>query len=186
MTGVRWSESVRRRKLHGVADVPRSQKDSQFIEDALIENDQAQLNDRGSLILNDDNDESRRTVENCYRTRKVLVNPIVDWDEEDVWEFLNDVAKVPHCELYDQGYTRLGCIGCPMIPRIQWKELEKYPKYKANYMRAFEKMLDVRKQKGKADTQWKNAEEVYKWFAQERFYLESQGKEQNDESTNCM
>lgn len=104
VTGVRWAESSRRKKLHGVADVPNSQ-DTQLLEEALIENESASVNDRGSLILNDDNDESRRTVENCYRTRKVLVNPIVDWDDEDVWEFLNDVAKVPHCELYDQGYT---------------------------------------------------------------------------------
>ena len=102
MTGVRWAESIRRKKLHGMV--------STMVKGTAGE----MTNDRGNIILNDDNDENRRMVEHCYRTSKVLVNPIVDWTDEDVWEVLNHVAKVPHCCLYDEGYTRIGCIGCPM------------------------------------------------------------------------
>ena len=70
-------------------------------------------------------------VEQCYMKRKTTINPIVDWEEEDVWEFLNDVAKVPHCELYDKGYTRLGCIGCPLKGKAgMLLDFERYPKYK--------------------------------------------------------
>lgn len=64
--------------------------------------------------MNDDNDENRRLAEFCYRTQKMLLNPIVDWTDEEVWEFLNEVVHAPHCCLYDEGYTRIGCIGCPM------------------------------------------------------------------------
>lgn len=140
VTGVRWAESERRKKLHGVANVQTKSK--KIIDEALQTNPSAKLNDRGALIMNDDNDESRRTVENCYRTRKVLVNPIVDWTDEDVWEFLNEVAKVPHCILYDQGIKRIGCIGCPLQGSKGMKEdFERYPKYKDNYIRAFDRMI---------------------------------------------
>lgn len=139
VTGVRWDESSRRKKLHGVANVKTSSK--RIIEDALATNPSAKLNDRGSLIMNDDNDESRRIVENCYRTRKVMVNPIVDWTDEEVWEYIRQ-QNLPYCELYDQGYTRIGCIGCPLAGAEKMKrDFERYPKYRDNYIRAFERMI---------------------------------------------
>ena len=33
----------------------------------------------------------------------VMVNPILDWTEADVWAFHHRFG-VPHCALYDQGY----------------------------------------------------------------------------------
>ena len=139
VTGVRWDESIRRKKLHGVANINTSSK--KIIEDALATNPAAKLNDRGSLIMNDDNDESRRIVENCYRTRKVMVNPIVDWTDEEVWEYIHQ-QNLPYCELYDQGYTRIGCIGCPLAGAEKMKrDFERYPKYRDNYIRAFDRMI---------------------------------------------
>jgi phosphoadenosine phosphosulfate reductase len=163
VTGVRWAESVRRKLLHGVANVIT--KDEQEIRDALERSGTAKLNDRGSIIMNDDNDENRRTVEQCYRTRTTLVNPIVDWQEDDVWEFLNDVAKVPHCELYDQGYTRLGCIGCPMNVRLE-RDFDRYPKYREAWLRAFGRMINERKKAGleTRTAEWETPESTLKWY----------------------
>lgn len=140
VTGVRWAESPKRRNSHGLVDVhTRSKK---LIDTALAENESASLNKRGGLIMNDDNDESRRMVEQCYRTRKTIVNPIIDWEEDEVWEFLNNVAKVPHCSLYDEGYTRLGCIGCPLQGGKGMREdFERYPEFKELYLRAIERMI---------------------------------------------
>lgn len=45
---------------------------------------------------------------------KIVVSPILEWSDADVWEFLNKVVQVPHCSLYDEGRTRIGCIMCPM------------------------------------------------------------------------
>lgn len=45
---------------------------------------------------------------------KIVINPIIDWTREDVWYFLNEVVKVEHCELYDKGWQRIGCLFCPM------------------------------------------------------------------------
>ena len=97
-------------------------------------------------------------VEQCYRTTKTLVNPIVDWSTADVWEFLNEVAKVPHCELYDQGFARLGCVGCPISANAA-KELERWPTYRRAYIKAFDRMIKEHERKG-LKTKWVNGDNV--------------------------
>lgn len=73
-----------------------------------------------------------------------MLNPIIDWTTDEVWEFIHEY-NIPYCELYDQGYKRLGCIGCPMgSVEHRLKEFEKYPKYKAAYIRAFDRMIAER------------------------------------------
>lgn len=112
VTGVRWAESVKRAQNHGVVGIRQKPKETeQKAKKAGIEYHKPH---KDSLILNDDNDVSRRLVEQCYRTQKTMLNPIVDWTEDEVWEYLNEMVKVPHCSLYDNGYKRIGCIGCPM------------------------------------------------------------------------
>ena len=59
---------------------------------------------------------------------KITVNPILDWTETDVWQYLNNVVNVPHCELYDQGRHRVGCLFCPMKRRREIVEdMQRYP-----------------------------------------------------------
>lgn len=95
------------------------------------------------MIFLDDNEDTRRLVESCYQKKRTTVNPIIDWTEEDVWEFLNEVAKVPHCSLYDEGYTRIGCVGCPLQGREGMiRDFERYPAIKNMYIKAFEKMIE--------------------------------------------
>lgn len=114
-------------------------------------------------MLNYDNGDSRNVVDLCYRTTKTLINPIIDWDEEDVWEFLNSNG-IEHCSLYDEGFKRLGCIGCPMGgSKHMQREFERYPKYKEHYLKAFERMLKNRKAKG-LELTWKTPEEVMEWW----------------------
>ena len=38
-------------------------------------------------------------------------NPLVDWTEGEVWEYLR-ARSVPYNELYDQGYRSIGCAPC--------------------------------------------------------------------------
>lgn len=100
-------------------------------------------------------------VEQCFRTRKTILNPIVDWTDADVWQFLNHYG----CEsnpLYKCGQGRIGCIGCPMSSR-QLDELNRYPKYKDAYIRAFGKMVAKRKEDG-LKTDWNTGEEVFEWW----------------------
>jgi len=146
VTGVRWAESVNRAKNQGLINIHGNKK-----------------SDR--LILNLDNDVSRRELEQCYRTRKTLVNPIVDWEEEDVWEFIK-TENIPYCGLYGDitknysctGKKRLGCIGCPVSTKSK-QEFVEYPQYKKLYIKAFDRML---LQLVGAD--WKTGEEVFDWW----------------------
>lgn len=74
---------------------------------------------------------------------KILVSPIIHWTEQDVWEFLNYVVKVPHCELYDEGYTRIGCICCPMSQKRQkLREIRQYPHVKRRWIQTIQKLID--------------------------------------------
>ena len=139
VTGVRWAESARRKALHGVADI---QSKSKKLHEQAAESPTYKSNKYGGIVFMDDNETNRRMVEQCYAKRKTTINPIVDWTDEDVWEFLNDVAKVPHCELYDEGFTRLGCIGCPLQGREgMLRDFERWPGYKKLYIAAFDQMI---------------------------------------------
>lgn len=95
-------------------------------------------------MLRLDNRENARIVEMCYKNHTTLINPIIDWTTDEVWEFLKEY-EIPYCSLYDEGFRRLGCIGCPMGSKEQrLKEFERWPKYYNLYMIAFEKMIKNR------------------------------------------
>lgn len=88
-------------------------------------------------------------IEHCYKRTKVLINPIIDWEDSDVWNFIK-AESIPYCSLYDEGFVRLGCIGCPMArQKGREKEFIRWPKYKEAYLRAFKKMLEERDKKQK-------------------------------------
>lgn len=73
---------------------------------------------------------------------KILVSPIIYWTERDVWEFLNS-NNIPHCELYDQGYTRIGCILCPMSNyKSKIRDMKRYPHAKRNWIKTIQWMID--------------------------------------------
>lgn len=93
--------------------------------------------------------------------RKNIVRPIIDWTDDEIWEYIHKY-NLPYCELYDKGFKRLGCIGCPLSSN-QKRELELYPKYKGNYIRAFTKMINERHKKGKS-CEWETGEDVLKWW----------------------
>ena len=139
VTGVRWAESVSRKQNGGVVKIIGSPTKTV----ALAEELQAdyEITPKKGIILNTDNDENRRMVEQCYRTTSTLVNPIIDWTDEDVWEFLNHYGCKSN-PLYQCGDKRIGCIGCPMQNGKGMKaDFIRYPKYRDNYLRAFKQCL---------------------------------------------
>lgn len=88
----------------------------------------------GVNITNADNEQTLGCING---KESLLISPIINWSEHDVWEFLNDVVSVPHCSLYDEGWKRIGCIGCPMSSRKQKLfENKRYPHVKRNWIKA--------------------------------------------------
>jgi len=41
----------------------------------------------------------------------IKVNPLINWSEEDVWEYINK-NNVPYNKLHKQGYPSIGCAPC--------------------------------------------------------------------------
>ena len=41
----------------------------------------------------------------------VKLNPLAEWDEQDVWDYVRE-RDVPYHSLYDRGYTSIGCAPC--------------------------------------------------------------------------
>ena len=114
--------------------------------------------------LTNDNDEARRVVEQCYQRHKTTLNPIIDWMNAEVWEFIH-AERAEYCGMYDCGFSRLGCIGGPMAG-IHEKEREflRWPKYRDMYLRTFKKMLDLRERDNLLTTAWTGAEDVFRWW----------------------
>lgn len=97
---------------------------------------------------------------------KILVSPIIYWTGRDVWEFLNS-NKIPHCELYDEGYTRIGCICCPMSNyRQRLRDIRKYSHVKRGWLKAIAWLID----NGYVDHNFKDAEMGFKWWISEKSY----------------
>lgn len=131
-TGVRWSESVKRAKTRGIAETYTSDP-------------------KKKIILNNDNDDKRKLIEHCQRQGRSVFNPIVDWDNGDVWGLIHD-RHVSANPLYASGFCRVGCIGCPMGGKSRSLEFYRYPQYKNMYLRSFARLIERRKESGKDTT----------------------------------
>lgn len=164
VTGVRWAESINRKRSQGEVTVQSGGKVKEFDESSFREDPR-----HGGLILTNDNEGSRKLVEQCYKRHKTTVNPIIDWTESEVWAFINGNG-IPYCELYDEGFSRLGCIGCPLAQqKHREKEFLRWPKYKTAYLSAFEKMLVARRdirpfRIGGMDYPNATATDVFNWW----------------------
>lgn len=145
-TGVRWAESVNRKKR------------------GLLEVQHSDIKKR--LTLMDDNDESRRMFETCQLKGERVVNPIVDWKESDIWDYIAS-EKIRMNPLYCEGFRRVGCIGCPMASGARKMGFARYPKIKMAYIRAFDRMLERRATLGKDVHSWHSGVDVFHWWMED-------------------
>lgn len=105
--------------------------------------------------------EHRENMVTCVGGKdKILLSPIINWTESDVWEYIND-RKLPHCELYDKGFTRIGCLCCPMSTYKQkLKEIDKYPHVKKQWMKTIQKLIE----QGYIDHNFNDPEFGFNWW----------------------
>ena len=151
-TGVRWAESNKRKNRNAFEVLGKTMKEGIRVSD--------------EKMLLTDNDDTRKLFEQCSLKANTVVNPIIDWQHRDIWEYI----RAEHIEtnpLYLCGYERVGCIGCPMAGKKRWKEFADYPSFKTNYVKAFDRMLLERKKKG-LTFKWKTGEEVFLWWMEDK------------------
>lgn len=150
-TGVRWEESEKRKSGRGIYETLSREREKR-------------------IILSNDNDDCRRLFENCRLRAKRVCNPIVDWTDADVWDYINS-EHLPLNLLYQCGFSRVGCIGCPMVEKKgRQKEFARYPKFKQNYNLAFDRMLKERERRGKMQgswNMWTTGEDVFHWWMED-------------------
>lgn len=160
-TGVRRAESVARSK-RGIYEDFASNKEKK-------------------IILNNDNDDKRRWFERCEKQAKTLVNPLVDWQDDDVKDYIQSEGITLN-PLYCEGFRRVGCVGCPMAGKHRYVEFRRYPTYEKAYIHAFDRMLETRKANGKEGT-WQTGYDVFRWWLEEDFNQYEIGEEfyQNEE-----
>lgn len=151
VTGVRWAESQSRKNKRAMLEV--------------LPRDISKI-----LKLNEDNDESRQLFESCTLKGKRICTPIVDWKDDDVWDYIH-AEKIPLNPLYMEGFCRVGCVGCPMAGRAH-REMgfSRWPTYRSAYIRAFDRMLEERHRKGKDQgvSRWGDTgKDVFHWWMED-------------------
>ena len=150
LIGIRKQESTRRAKRHEV-EVSNRQFSGSLDEFEVWQKEQIEKKEQklirkmrkeGKKVNEDEFSLQTDNEVRCINGKdSILISPIFEWTEQDVWYFLNEVVKVPHCELYDQGYKRIGCILCPMSQYKQKvKEMKDFPHVKRGWIKAIKEI----------------------------------------------
>ncbi len=107
---------------------------------------------------------TRRMVEACYKdkTRRFL-HAIIDWSETDVWDYIRG-RGLKYCSLYDEGFDRIGCVGCPLASMRQRRaEFRRWPRFKRAYIRACDRAVAAMD----GMQEWQTGQDMFDWWMSE-------------------
>jgi len=154
VTGVRAAESTRRKKSYGIVTI--------------------QHRNKAKRAYTFDPEQGEHLIRTCPTKGKVVLAPILDWTDEDVWAYIRD-RNLPYCSLYDEGFKRLGCIGCPMSGRKgQLQQFARWPKFKQAYIKAFDAMLKENSHRNYR-ANWRTGKDVFDWWVGNDIHSERDG-----------
>jgi phosphoadenosine phosphosulfate reductase len=164
--GVRKAESTNRAKNRNELEIIGSSKSE-------------------NIIMPFDDGENRKNFEICYKDRERRLNPLAYWDDTDVWDYIHE-NKISYCCLYDEGFERLGCIGCPMArERCRRTEYNRWPGYKRLMIKTLDRVIEMRKQAGLylLNAAKKSGEEWFEWWLSDtaQTYTPPEGQEELEE-----
>jgi phosphoadenosine phosphosulfate reductase len=122
--------------------------------------------------------ESPRRSHQCYveasrfvkkGETKTFIRPILGFTDYDVWQYILK-NKLPYCELYNQGFERIGCIMCPMGKNPSL-EATQFPKIDYLWRRSCDRLVSVRIERGQLSKSGKplkrpfqTGDELYQWW----------------------
>ncbi|GER94884.1 phosphoadenosine phosphosulfate reductase [hot springs metagenome] len=125
---------------------------------------------RGMLSYNPDG----RTMQYC---------PIYHFSEDEVWEYM-ELNNLPYPSLYDEGFSRLGCVVCPFICRsggVLERHKKRWPRIYRKFEETVAQLYEIKKE-------WYQAQGVYSaerllemWYKSESIF-----KEEDSDSQCCL
>lgn len=147
LTGVRAAESIRRSKRGEVerASVNKDRR-KQYDEDAQ------------EVLFGVDSEKLHQCVKGSDR---IVISPLFNWTDADVWDFIRS-NNLEYCRLYDEGFTRVGCLFCPMATRKEkQRQRLRYPGFERAFKRSIQRMID---EHGFGREFNATADELFDWY----------------------
>lgn len=81
----------------------------------------------------------RPRIDYHEKTKQTIFKPIFQWKEWHIWEFIEQ-RYMPYPSLYDEGFSRIGCVVCPFLCRKNQgainKHRQRWPKFYLTFERA--------------------------------------------------
>lgn len=141
LVGVRHQESVNRARRNTVEITNhRYSGDIDGLSDFHAKMSQGQRKRHHSISIIDDNGER---VLGCINGREsIVISPIIEWSELEVWVFLKKLLKLPVCSVYATSRGRVGCLCCILSRTVEMKaDLREFPHIKKNWIRVIKTLL---------------------------------------------
>lgn len=149
--GVRAAESSKRASRKQIEVIGQKGRGFEIVNDSLVhEQSDGQLFD----LQND-------IQVYCIKGKdKVVISPIFKWSDNDIWEFIRE-NNMPYCDLYDLGFSRIGCLFCPLASvKQKRKEFEMFPLLAERvYIRAIRELMKM----GHYDN-FDSPEQCFQWW----------------------
>jgi len=120
LTGVRWAESPKR-ATRGAVEV-------------------SQTRTGRKERYNFDN-EGANQFKFCPTKGAKILNPIINWKVGDIWAFIERFG-LEYPAQYDEGWSRLGCIACP-LGNSGKRDFEIYPTYRVAFEHALKRYFEA-------------------------------------------
>lgn len=119
-TGVRSAESVKR-------NARKAFEASGKIGNSFIRHDLEHIEEVYAEAHENDPIWDCKYIEIAKKNGGLICNPIIEWEHSEIWEYIRE-NKISYNRLYDQGWERIGCVGCPMAGlKGRKKEFARYP-----------------------------------------------------------
>ena len=169
--GVRAAESINRRGREVFATRGKSKKDAYYYYYSHVEEVFRESLEKTEGDVKNESPWDCTFIQKAKKNDELMCNPIYQWTDADVWDFIHD-RGMKYNPLYEKGFNRVGCIGCPMSSN-RLRDFAKYPKYKELYIKAFDRMLKKYTNKSQKED-WKTGEDVFKWWTKDYGEIEGQ------------
>ncbi len=75
-----------------------------------------------------------------YEGGQVVYKPIFRWLEWEIWGHI-ERYDLPYCSLYDEGFSRIGCVVCPFLCYVPQRQLDKHRQRWPKIYAAFERSM---------------------------------------------